>query len=853
MTKKTGLTRRDVLKLPAAAAALSVGSGVAFAQDQSTLSPLRDVPWPDSPNLEGRAFERVTFEMSPKPFRRMDEAYVRKVCTDLFRQWASLTRRVDAVAVMLWTADGSEILDYRGSRNDEVEWARYIGIANRPEKAPGDDPERKGLHSVPHLYMDNPPTMTYGTLAMIVRTLKQVGREMTGKPVYVGATFDPGPEFANSKFKYTRHPEIANDNTMGRGTFVTCVTRLHADDVAYAAFPKGITEGMSLGTFLGGQSQHFLTDMGFDYLWLSNGFGFAVSPWAVKGPLFDGTTFDVAKAPELRDAIIGFWKDFRKECPKFPLETRGTNLLLGSDLATNACPLQEIYDGGFNMTAPPNSPWAAIDGDFGLELVGYLSRIAELPANGRFPFRFYTHDPWWLNSPWFDRYGREPHDIYLPLAVARVDDNATITRPAYLEFLSVDNTYGRMPEQCANEVTPHVLSAMDDFSDAPGALTWLCPFREYHEMIFGKDPQPATAFFADWYLRGAVNSGLPLNTVVSTDNYLSSIKAKPHFFDETGLVTLLPQAGTPLENALIERTQQGLPTLFYGPVDHASTRLTDLLGLKRASGIDGMVELQTSLPQDTDKLGQPPTHFEHRSVLSGGAINTITHDTSIVRATVKRDSDERVYAVQNGRTAWIRGTFCSTIPSGARIPTPDDPTKLYPAESLLRGMLAGLGYSIHVTKPSPATRLPVFFAARCRNGYFFSGYSPSTVATLRLRFPLGAPLLLGRETWLEDGHASYTLPRAWHNEARVFVDQKEPGEVSCVEYYAGMVGFRRRCLIKGLKDATVTFLPEDMQRVVFQVNDMRLHVEESNTPVTKKDGGSKLVAADVTGNLFLSW
>jgi len=850
--KKTGLTRRDVLKLPAAAAALSAGSSLSFGQ-QPALSPLRDIPWPDSPNLERRAFERVTFEMSPKPFRQMDEAYVRNVCSDLFRQWASLIRRVDAVAVMLWTADGSEILDYRGRMSDEVQWARYIGIANPPEKAPEDDPQRIGLHSVPHLYMENPPKMTYGTLAMIVRTLKQVGREMTGKPVYVGATFDPGPEFANSKFKYVRHPEIANDNTMGRGTFVTCVTRLHADTVAYAAFPKGITEGMSLGTFLGAQSQHFLTDMGFDYLWLSNGFGFAVSPWAVRGPLFDGTKFDITRAPELRDSIIGFWKDFRKECPKIPLETRGTNLLLGSDLATNACPLQEIYDGGFNMTAPPNSPWAAIDGDFGLELVGYLSRIAELPANGRFPFRFYTHDPWWLNSPWFDRYGRDPHDIYLPLAIARVDDKATITKPAYLEFLTVDNSYGRMPEQCANEVTPHILSAMDAFSDAPGALTWLCPFREYHEMIFGKDPQPETAFFADWFLRGAVNCGLPLNTVVSTGNYLSSIKTSPHFFDETVLVSLLPQAGSAVETALIERVNRGLPVLFYGPIDHASQKMLDLLALKRTGALDGLVELHTTMQQDTDMYGEAPVQFEHRSLLNGGPINTIAADGAIVCAVVKRDGEERVYAVKNGNAAWIRGTFCSTIPVGTRIPVPDDPTKLFPAESLARLVLAKLGYSITVTKPTAATRLPVLFAARCRNGYFFSGYSPSTTATVKLRFPNGAPLLLGKETWLEDGHSSYTLPRAWHNEARVFVDQKEPSEASCVEYLAGMIGFRRRMLVKGLKNATITFLPEDKKRVVFQINDMRLHVEESSIPVRKSDGGHKLVVSDITGSLLISW
>ena len=32
---------------------------------------------------------------------------------------------------MLWTADGSEILDYRGRLDDRVEWARYIGHPNR--------------------------------------------------------------------------------------------------------------------------------------------------------------------------------------------------------------------------------------------------------------------------------------------------------------------------------------------------------------------------------------------------------------------------------------------------------------------------------------------------------------------------------------------------------------------------------------------------------------------------------------------------------------------------------------------------------------------------------------------------
>ena len=218
--------RRDVLKLPAQAAVLGAIEPFAWAQSsqrdtgrKEQLAPLRGTPIPDSQDLQVRAFQRVTLEMSLKPFRTVDEASVRAVCHELFTQWAALIRRVDTVAVMLWTADGSEILDYRGRMSDVLSWAKYIGIANRPQAAPSDDPGRIGLHSVPHQYMDAPPTVTYGTLALIVRTLKHVGREVTGRRIEVGATFDPGPEFAESTFKYSRHPEIANDETMGAGYF----------------------------------------------------------------------------------------------------------------------------------------------------------------------------------------------------------------------------------------------------------------------------------------------------------------------------------------------------------------------------------------------------------------------------------------------------------------------------------------------------------------------------------------------------------------------------------------------------------------------------------------------------------
>src|SRR3546814_15762193 len=95
---------------------------------------------------------------------------------------------------------------------------------------------------------------------------------------------------------------------------------------------------------------------------------------------------------------------------------------------------------------------------------GDMSRMAELPDN-RFPFRYYTHDPWWLNSPWLDRYGREPHDIYLPMAVARISEKGEVLLPTHLNFLTIDNSFGAMPKQVPDEVIPHILKARYDRSE----------------------------------------------------------------------------------------------------------------------------------------------------------------------------------------------------------------------------------------------------------------------------------------------------------------------------------------------------------------------------------------------------
>ena len=162
------------------------------------------------------------------------------------------------------------------------------------------------------------------------------------------------------------------------------------------------------------------------------------------GAIFDGEDFHTEAVTQIEEDLLSFWRFFRQECPHFPIETPGTDLSTGIDLSTDGVPLKAIYQGGFGILPPPNSPWAAINGDFGIELIGHMSRICELPERD-YPFRFYVHDPWWMNSPWLDRYGHEPHDIYLPLALTRLDETGATQPPGHIQFLTVDNSLGGIP------------------------------------------------------------------------------------------------------------------------------------------------------------------------------------------------------------------------------------------------------------------------------------------------------------------------------------------------------------------------------------------------------------------------
>ncbi|MBI5831582.1 MAG: hypothetical protein HZB16_04630 [Armatimonadetes bacterium] len=790
--------------------------------------------------------DNVTLELSLKPFWEPD---IDAVCRRLFAQWKPLTDRARMVSVMLWTADGSEILDYRGTLDAPLEWARYIGGAN-PRHPMAGDPEGVCLHSRAYLYRPDPPEFSYRSLADIVAALRRVGQEVADRPIRVGATFDPGPEFALSPFKYERHNEICLAGTMGRTSFVCCYGRLRGDDVAYAGFPQGIPEDTPLGTFLGRQSQHFLRDLGFDYLWLSNGFGFGMETWATTGAVFDGERFDASGVAALRAKQLEFWRLFRAECPEYPLETRGTNLTTGIDLASDAVPLAEIYRGDFGLMPPPNSPWAALNGDFGFELAGYLSHIAELP-DSRFPFRFYIHDPWWLNSPWLDRYGREPHDIYLPLSVARVDGEGRVRRPSSVALLTADDSYGAMPDQVPREVIPHLSSALDHAPDEPGPLVWVYPFDEYHAQTFdGDGSRLREVFFGDWLIRSAINEGLPLNSVISTTNWLACAE-QPQWRSRV-FVTPVPDAGTPLSQALLAHVQAGGRLLLYGTTRHADPAWRDLLGIELSEPVDGPMTMVLQRQIDDVAEGAVATAVTHNALLSGGPVAEAPADDGSHLAILETHAGPRVAASVRGTLAWVRGADTQFLHRGAHLVGRHPASEAYPGGALLRVAVERLGYHISFDQVSADQRVPLTCMALCRGGWFLSGYVPDTTVGLRLRLPQGAPLLIGAEARLVDGRAVYHLPRAWHRECRVFVEQAS-GVVSCVEQHSGEIGIRRRLLVGGLRDALLRFYPEPgtAEQVTFLREPRYPYVQNERITPRAEDGC--LVVRGVSGQVLISW
>lgn len=784
-------------------------------------------------------FKEINLEMSLKVFKEVTDVYIEKTIKKLFDQWGAMLKNREKISVLIWASDGSDILDYTGDMDKEIEWAYMIGMASAPSIEQEADRD-VNLHQYHINYTDKPAKITYRILKHIVAEIKNEGRKRyPNTKISVGIPFDIGPEFAKSDFKYNRHREIIKGNSMGFACFVESYAKLDADDYSYAGFPNGIPQGTPFGTFLGRQANCYMHDLDFDYMWLSNGVGFATNAWSATGPVFDGEHFDTNNFADVQDKVFGFWENFRKECPGYPIYTRGTNFSAGVDYAVHGVALHRIYNSGLNIIPPPNSPWAAINQNYGLELMGHLTRNCELPGDDMM-FRYYLHDPWWDNSPYYDRYNKSPHDIYLPMALARIDENGLTQSANIMNVLSVDNSYGDMPDNCVIETIPHYMQAEKDCADEPSDFVWVYPFREYTTST--DEALLKQILTGDFFMSRCMMNGLPLSTIVSCDNF---IKHSKDVYSKSVLVTPIPQAGSGFESSILEYADNGGKVIFYGALDNASEAFKNKFNINPRELNGTISQCGISVPDENRNGEMPNTLFIREGVNDG-----IANDAENVwdRITVRYKNSVWYYAPLE---------LMSLLYDTHTKKDVENPSEAVWGSVLMRKVIEEYGYKISFSKPTSNTKLPVIMLNKSNNANIFSVFSPDSTVETRLKFPLGAPILDQHEVELKNGCAIYHFPKFTHNECRVFVEQ-ENGVVGVCEMPVVSVKYRRRIKVFGLKNATVRFFAEkycenNFDAILNSYPDAYGFVEEYDGEIiSSKEYGTYFEIRNVSGHITFS-
>lgn len=451
------------------------------------------------------------------------------------------------------------------------------------------------------------------------------------------------------------------------------------------------------------------------------------------------------------------------------------------------------------------------------------------------------------------------------MAVSRIDRSGRTGIPTQLNFLTVDDSFGNMPDQVPNEVIPHILKARKDSPTAPGPLVWVYPFDEYHDWAYAHPDRLPEIYYGDWVIRQAINNMLPLNTVISTTAFTEVSVQQPSLFDASVLFCIVPDAGTPLERALIRFVENGGKLIVYGPSDRAGPAFSSLLNLTNTGAISGEVVLRTE--RIPDKSGIPfPTMIRHDPLFSAGGIRSTVRDPQDNATTVMLQGEQdgqlrdlawvrALPAWNGGKVAYVRATNSSSY-KGGRLLTADWPGTYLTGPNWLRYVLEDFGYTLTVDKADPTVRNPVLTVSRSDNAFFFAGYQPNNTVGTAFRLPQGAPLLLGWDTQLEEGAATYQLPTAWQRECRVFIEQQR-GMVACKTLHSGEYGITERYQITGLANAKLRiFPPEGISHDGFNAYlNSGYPWKTGHLPFAEEDGGlgRHFVIENVTGQVVVSW
>jgi hypothetical protein len=327
-----------------------------------------------------------------------------------------------------------------------------------------------------------------------------------------------------------------------------------------------------------------------------------------------------------------------------------------------------------------------------------------------------------------------------------------------------------------------------------------------------------------------------------------------------------------LEKALLSQLRAGGSILLYGSLARASATLLSMLCIKNSEALEGDFELQglgdapaagigrgnsagsggVGVGADVQPAGTDATMIRHQSAISAGGLTEVDalaaanrvgggsrtgtgcDGTPLHTVTVRRRGAERIIAracaLSNGRggaapratdsaggsspgvVAWVRTISSVDLEAGGlktRSMKPFAEGRFYRAEKLVRKMLRFTGYELALDRERPAECARHIAVSRHRNGFRFTLFSEERGMKVRLRFPLGAPILEGEPVELRNGAACYRFHRFLYAECRLFLKSNDGDFVECEIVQSLSFRFKHRINLTGLKNATVCFFPPD--------------------------------------------
>ncbi len=154
-----------------------------------------------------------------------------------------------------------------------------------------------------------PQPLNYSQLKNIFAQFRSEGQRR-GLNVKIFDGIEPGREFTVQPWKFAKHPEVVVDNIFRD---INLQAPLGADPTAYAAYPQGIPQGTIAGDFIINQTGRYVSDMGLDGIYSTNGFGLFPEgrPWLAT-PSPAKTQFVLSFFKKMKAALGGkqvIWMD----------------------------------------------------------------------------------------------------------------------------------------------------------------------------------------------------------------------------------------------------------------------------------------------------------------------------------------------------------------------------------------------------------------------------------------------------------------------------------------------------------------------------------------------------------------